>query len=56
MKFLWGSKGAMASAVDRHTKMEQLLTLMAEKHFASSNSNSSLSGPNAPEPNNGTAV
>lgn len=33
MKFLWGSKGAQASPVDRHTKMEQLLALMADKCF-----------------------
>lgn len=31
MKFLWGSKGALASAEDRHTKLEQVLSLMAEK-------------------------
>ncbi|KAJ6650034.1 Breast cancer anti-estrogen resistance protein 3 like [Pseudolycoriella hygida] len=31
MKFLWGSKGALANAVDRHAKLEQVLTLMAEK-------------------------
>lgn len=31
MKFLWGSKGAYASSEERHTKMEQVLSLMAEK-------------------------
>lgn len=31
MKFLWGSKGALASAEERHTKLEHVLSLMAEK-------------------------
>lgn len=31
MKFLWGSKGALATADDRHTKLEQVLSLMAAK-------------------------
>lgn len=37
MKFLWGSKGSMAPAVERHTKLEQILSLMAEKFCGSSN-------------------
>ncbi|XP_031617097.1 breast cancer anti-estrogen resistance protein 3 homolog isoform X2 [Contarinia nasturtii] len=31
MKFLWGSKGSLAPAAERHTKLEQILSLMAEK-------------------------
>ena len=31
IKFLWGSKGALAAAVDRHTKLEQVLSLMSDK-------------------------
>lgn len=31
MKFLWGSKGSLAPAIERHTKLEQILSLMAEK-------------------------
>lgn len=31
LKFLWGSKGALASADERHSKLEQVLSLMAEK-------------------------
>lgn len=31
MKFLWGSKGALAAATDRHSKLEQVLSLMAER-------------------------
>lgn len=37
MKFLWGSKGSLASAFDRHTKLEQILSLMAEKFCGGSN-------------------
>ncbi|XP_055684873.1 SH2 domain-containing protein 3C isoform X2 [Lutzomyia longipalpis] len=32
MKFLWGSKGALTPAKDRHAKLEQILTLMSEKY------------------------
>ncbi|XP_018575403.1 breast cancer anti-estrogen resistance protein 3 homolog [Anoplophora glabripennis] len=32
LKFLWGSRGAFASANERHTKFEQVLTVMAEKY------------------------
>lgn len=38
MKFLWGSKGSIAPATERHTKLEQILTLMAEKFCSGSNS------------------
>lgn len=38
MRFLWGSKGAMAPAVERHTKLEQILSIMAEKFCGGSNS------------------
>lgn len=31
MKFLWGSKGSLAPATERHTKLEQILYLMAQK-------------------------
>lgn len=31
MKFLWGSRGALSPADERHQKMEQLLSLMAER-------------------------
>lgn len=31
LKFLWGSKGALALADERHLKLEQVLSLMAEK-------------------------
>lgn len=31
MKFLWGSKGALSPDIERHKKMEDLLTLMAKK-------------------------
>lgn len=31
LKFLWGSKGALAPADERHLKLEQVLSLMAEK-------------------------
>lgn len=37
MKFLWGSKGSLASAFERHTKLEQILSLMAEKFCGGSN-------------------
>lgn len=37
MKFLWGSKGSMAPAVERHTKLEQILSLMAEKFCGTPN-------------------
>ncbi|XP_028134652.1 breast cancer anti-estrogen resistance protein 3 homolog isoform X2 [Diabrotica virgifera virgifera] len=32
LKFLWGSRGAFANANERHTKFEQVLTVMAEKY------------------------
>lgn len=32
LKFLWGSRGACASASERHAKFEQVLTVMAEKY------------------------
>uniref|UniRef100_A0AAR5Q376 SH2 domain-containing protein n=1 Tax=Dendroctonus ponderosae TaxID=77166 RepID=A0AAR5Q376_DENPD len=32
LKFLWGSRGACASAPERHAKFEQVLTVMAEKY------------------------
>ncbi|XP_050294522.1 breast cancer anti-estrogen resistance protein 3 homolog isoform X2 [Anthonomus grandis grandis] len=32
LKFLWGSRGALASAPERHSKFEQVLTVMAEKY------------------------
>ncbi|XP_074027114.1 breast cancer anti-estrogen resistance protein 3 homolog isoform X2 [Leptinotarsa decemlineata] len=32
LKFLWGSRGAFAPAYERHTKFEQVLTVMAEKY------------------------
>lgn len=63
MKFLWGSKGSMAAAIDRHTKMEQLLTLMADKHFAGGKSTGMPTMPPTTttivthsDYNNGTAV
>ncbi|KAH8381206.1 hypothetical protein KR200_009953, partial [Drosophila serrata] len=31
VKFLWGSSGATAKAEDRHSKLEKVLTLMADK-------------------------
>ncbi|XP_065357968.1 breast cancer anti-estrogen resistance protein 3 homolog [Calliphora vicina] len=31
IKFLWGSKGATATADDRHSKLEKVLALMADK-------------------------
>lgn len=31
LKFLWGSKGAWVRAVERHTKFEQILTVMSER-------------------------
>lgn len=31
MKFLWGSKGALVPAEERHAKFEHVLTVMAEK-------------------------
>lgn len=37
MKFLWGSKGSLAPAVERHTKLEQILSLMAERFCGGSN-------------------
>lgn len=37
MKFLWGSKGSLAPAFERHTKLEQILSLMAEKFCGGSN-------------------
>ncbi|XP_055295653.1 breast cancer anti-estrogen resistance protein 3 homolog isoform X3 [Sitodiplosis mosellana] len=38
MKFLWGSKGAHAPAVERHTKLGEILSLMAQKFCGGSNS------------------
>ncbi|XP_076255078.1 breast cancer anti-estrogen resistance protein 3 homolog isoform X3 [Rhynchophorus ferrugineus] len=32
LKFLWGSRGAFASAQERHSRFEQVLTVMAEKY------------------------
>lgn len=32
MKFLWGSRGAMSPAVDRHHKFEQILTVLANTY------------------------
>lgn len=32
MKFLWGSRGAFASSLERHTKFQQVLNVMAEKY------------------------
>ncbi|XP_030768424.1 breast cancer anti-estrogen resistance protein 3 homolog isoform X2 [Sitophilus oryzae] len=32
LKFLWGSRGAFASAQDRHSKFEQVLTVLYEKY------------------------
>lgn len=32
LKFLWGSRGATASSMERHAKFEELLTVMAEKY------------------------
>ncbi|CAH1100298.1 unnamed protein product [Psylliodes chrysocephalus] len=32
LKFLWGSRGAFANASERHSKFEQVLTVMAEKY------------------------
>lgn len=34
MKFLWGSRGALAPAAERHSKFEQILTVMANKFNA----------------------
>lgn len=31
LKFLWGSRGAMVAAVERHLKFEQILGVMSEK-------------------------
>ncbi|XP_045469752.1 breast cancer anti-estrogen resistance protein 3 homolog isoform X3 [Harmonia axyridis] len=31
LKFLWGSRGAVADATDRHSKFDQILTVMSEK-------------------------
>lgn len=31
LKFLWGSRGAVADASERHAKFDQVLTLMSEK-------------------------
>ncbi|XP_037927337.1 breast cancer anti-estrogen resistance protein 3 homolog isoform X2 [Teleopsis dalmanni] len=31
VKFLWGSKGALAASEDRHSKLEKVLSLMADK-------------------------
>ncbi|XP_044753073.1 breast cancer anti-estrogen resistance protein 3 homolog isoform X3 [Coccinella septempunctata] len=31
LKFLWGSRGAGADSADRHSKFEQILTVMSEK-------------------------
>lgn len=31
LKFLWGSRGATVSPQDRHSKFEQVLTVMSEK-------------------------
>ncbi|KAG8335603.1 hypothetical protein J6590_064315 [Homalodisca vitripennis] len=31
LKFLWGSRGATVSAADRHSKFEQVLTVMSDK-------------------------
>uniref|UniRef100_A0A1B6CI19 SH2 domain-containing protein n=1 Tax=Clastoptera arizonana TaxID=38151 RepID=A0A1B6CI19_9HEMI len=31
LKFLWGSRGAVVSAPERHSKFEQVLTVMSEK-------------------------
>ncbi|XP_017490573.1 PREDICTED: breast cancer anti-estrogen resistance protein 3 homolog isoform X2 [Rhagoletis zephyria] len=38
VKFLWGSKGATASPEDRHSKLEKVLALMADK-FCSADCN-----------------
>lgn len=32
MKFLWGSRGALAPTAERHAKFEQILDVMAEKY------------------------
>lgn len=32
LKFLWGSRGACAASNERHTKFEQVLTVMANKY------------------------
>ncbi|XP_061390129.1 uncharacterized protein LOC133325373 [Musca vetustissima] len=40
IKFLWGSKGATATADDRHSKLEKVLALMADK-FCNADSNGS---------------
>ncbi|XP_059617974.1 SH2 domain-containing protein 3C [Phlebotomus argentipes] len=32
MKFLWGSKGALTPAKERHDKLEQILSLMSDKY------------------------
>lgn len=31
MKFLWGSRGALVTAHERHCKFEQILTVMADR-------------------------
>lgn len=36
IKFLWGSKGSLATAEERHTKFEQVLGMMADKLAAAS--------------------
>uniref|UniRef100_A0A1I8M4R1 Breast cancer anti-estrogen resistance protein 3 homolog n=1 Tax=Musca domestica TaxID=7370 RepID=A0A1I8M4R1_MUSDO len=40
IKFLWGSKGATATADDRHSKLEKVLALMADK-FCNADTNGS---------------
>ncbi|XP_075151360.1 breast cancer anti-estrogen resistance protein 3 homolog isoform X2 [Haematobia irritans] len=40
IKFLWGSKGATATADDRHSKLEKVLALMADK-FCNTDANGS---------------
>lgn len=37
IKFLWGSKGATATADDRHSKLEKVLALMADKFCSADN-------------------
>ncbi|XP_057667958.1 breast cancer anti-estrogen resistance protein 3 homolog isoform X3 [Diorhabda carinulata] len=32
LKFLWGSRGAFANSAERHSKFDQVLTVMAEKY------------------------
>ncbi|XP_054743947.1 breast cancer anti-estrogen resistance protein 3 homolog [Anastrepha obliqua] len=34
VKFLWGSKGAVATPEDRHSKLEKVLALMADKFYS----------------------